>query len=333
MNFKKFLKDKMILIIGEISFNIYTVLILKMVKVEFHVIAILIGLNILIKVSILIMSFISKKIFYNDVQNKISKLDKKYLIAEVINKPKFYEGEIFYDVVKNLESSIIEEVNKYKTSSEEYKEYIEMFVHEVKTPILGAKLIIENNKSEITLKIEDELSRIETLLEQIIMYTKIGHISTDYSLKYYTLEEIVNVTLKKNALLLIENKIKVIKENLDIEVVTDRSWIQFIITQIISNSVKYMKCNGSIKFYGEEEKNNIVLSIEDNGIGISKHDIDRVFKKGFIGENGRMNGQATGMGLYICKKIATGIGLEISISSEREKGTIVKLILPKVTKL
>ncbi|MDZ5034907.1 ATP-binding protein, partial [Clostridium perfringens] len=128
---------------------------------------------------------------------------------------------------------------------------------------------------------------------------------------------------------LIERKIKIEVKDLDVIVYSDSKWIEFIINQIISNSIKYIG-NGEriIKFYTNKVGENIILYIEDTGIGMSEKDVIKVFEKGYTGENGRRFGKSTGIGLYLCKKLAIKLGLGINLTSELNVGTKVSIIFP-----
>ena len=114
------------------------------------------------------------------------------------------------------------------------------------------------------------------------------------------------------------------------EVPTDSKWLAFILNQIVGNSIKYMdKENPEIKITSFKDGEKIVLSIEDNGIGISNEELERVFDKGFTGSNGRMMGKkSTGIGLYLANKLCNKMEHNINIESEEGKGTKVSLIIP-----
>ena len=127
----------------------------------------------------------------------------------------------------------------------------------------------------------------------------------------------------------IYNDISLVLEDLDEVVYTDPKWVNFIINQIIINSLKYSKKEEArIKIYSVRAEKNVILTIEDNGVGIPTEDVRRVFDKGFTGENGRKYGKSTGMGLYICKNLADKLGFGLELSSELGVGTKVNIIFP-----
>lgn len=201
---------------------------------------------------------------------------------------------------------MLEHVNKYRYLTEDYKDYIELWIHEIKIPIAASKMVIENNRNPVTKSIDEELDKVENYIEQALFYARSNTVEKDYYIKKNNLKDIVNESIKKNKNVLIQEKIAVNIHNLDIEVSTDSKWIGFILNQIIQNSVKYKKqdSNSKIEIYGKQEKEKVILYIKDNGIGIKKGEITRVFEKGFTGTNGRLsNKKSTGIGLYLCKKV------------------------------
>ena len=244
---------------------------------------------------------------------------------------------------------MLENVNYYKNIQEDYKEYIELWIHEVKIPIAASKLIIENNKNsnenisksnieiineknEILTSISEELDKIENYTEQALYYARSNAVEKDYIISKTNLKEIVNNAILKNKTTLIKQKVSLNLDKLEqTEVYTDSKWSIFIINQIIQNAIKYSKKEArKLEIASKEKENKVILYIRDNGIGIKKGDIARVFEKGFTGENGRIIGQkSTGLGLYLCKKLCDKLGIGIELNSEKDKGTEVRIIFPK----
>lgn len=277
------------------------------------------------------IEFQKKKEFYDNLEKNISELEDKYLISEIINYPEFIEGKILKDTIQETGKSMIENVNKYKHLTEDYKEYIELWIHEIKTPIAASKMIIENNKTQFTKSIEEELDKIENYTEQALFYARSNVVEKDYIITKSNLKEIVNQSILKNKNNLLSNKVSIDLYDLDKIVYTDSKWLTFIINQIIQNSIKYSnKENKKIEIYAKSESERVNLYIKDNGIGIKKDEISKVFNKGFTGTNGRIqNEKSTGIGLYLCKKLCDRLGIDIEINSEQYKGTKVKIIFPK----
>ena len=279
----------------------------------------------------IIIEFYRKKTFYDTLKENMEQLEQKYLISEIIKEPSFSEGKILKAVIQDTGKSMLENVNKYKYIQQDYKDYIELWIHEVKLPIATSKLIIENNKNEVTKNIEEELDQIENYVEQALYYARSSTVEKDYYINKCILKDIVNTAILKNKSNLILNKINIELENLDLQVYTDSKWCIFILNQIIQNSIKYKKDGNSIlQINAKENKENVVLNIKDNGIGIKQEEVEKVFEKGFTGTNGRIDGKkSTGMGLYLCKKLCDKLGLSIEIESKKDEYTQVKITFPK----
>ena len=331
MDFKLFLREKastiLLLLFGLITIEIFLMAYNVGMFIKIYIPLIIMGLYM---ISIIIEYFKRKK-FYNNLLNMLEELDEKYLITEIIKTPNFLEGQIFKNSLEQIDKSMLENVNKYKYMTEDYKEYIELWIHEIKIPIAASKMVIENNKNTITKSIDEELDKVENYIEQALFYARSNTVEKDYYIRKVFLKEIVNESIKKNKSSLIQEKISIDIHDLDIEVNTDNKWIVFILNQIIQNSIKYRKKENSvIEIYANQGKENVILYIKDNGIGIKQGEITRVFEKGFTGTNGRLsNKKSTGIGLYLCKKLCNKLGIGIELNSVQNEGTEVKLVFPK----
>lgn len=330
MRFKEYLKDKIIYI----SLLVFAVITIEILLIPYDM---QIFIKIYVAVAIIadfligfLVEYYSKKNYYDTVKSRIRELQEEYLIMEVLPKADFTEANILEDVIRDIGKSMLENVNKYKYLQEDYKDFIELWIHEIKIPIAASKMIVENNKNEITESINEELDKIDNYTEQALFYARSNTVEKDYIVRKIQLKEIVNASILKNKAQLIQNKISIDTKNLDETVCTDSKWCIFIINQIIQNSIKYSKnADRQIEIYGERKKENIILYIKDNGIGIKESEITRVFEKGFTGENGRITGKkSTGIGLYLCKKLCDKLCIGLELNSKKDEGTEVKLIFP-----
>ena len=335
MSFLNFLKEKVSYLVSIIFLQITIAIFLMPYNVNKVIIMYIIFVPIIITMLMIFLEYNKKKNFYNSVDSKLSELNEKYLLSEVIDVPSFLEAEKLEEYVRDLGRSMIENVNKYKFSQKEYKEYIEMWIHEIKIPISVVKLIIENNRNEVTKSIEEEIDKIENFIEQALFYARSSNVEKDYSIKKATLKDIVNESIKRNKNILIQSDININVHDLDNIVYTDSKWIIFIINQIIQNCIKYSKdINRQIEIYSKEFNQRIELYIIDNGIGIDSSDLPRVFDKGFTGKNGRIiSKKSTGIGLYLCKKLCDKLGMGIEITSKINETTCAILKFPKGTHL
>lgn len=329
MKLIEYIKEKFVFMVINIVMTLSGVVILKALKVDTYTIVFISILNLIGVFSCYIYDYFNRKKYYDNLFKNLDGLDKKYFIAEILESGDFIESNIIYSVLEECTKSMKDEVADLKRNINDYKEYIETWVHEIKTPIASARLILENDEGYINKSVLEEIEKVEGFIEQVLFYARSSTVERDYIIKKIPLKNIINSVIRKNANILIEKRVKIQLEDIEKKVYCDSKWIEFILQQIISNSVKYMdKDEKYIKIRCLEKDKNIILKILDNGIGISEKSIEKVFEKGYTGENGRKYNNSTGMGLYLCKKLCLKLGLGISIKSKLGVGTEVTIVFP-----
>lgn len=229
----------------------------------------------------------------------------------------------FADVANNL----CRENNEIRLSMErrysDMTDYYTLWAHQIKTPIAAMRLNLQNEDSAFSRQLMEDLQRIEQYVEMVLCYLRLNSNSTDYVIREYDIDDIVKQGIKKFAGQFIRKKIKLDFKPSELKVVTDEKWLLFVIEQVLSNSLKYTSA-GSISVYINENKE---LCIKDTGIGIAPEDLPRIFENGYTGYNGRKDKKASGIGLYLCKRICQNLGHDISVSSVLGEGTTVKINL------
>ncbi len=331
MKYRDFIKDKVILIVTIILALISIEILLLAYPVGIVVKIYITAIIVMVVVISLLLEYKRKQHFYNQLKANMDELKEKYLISEIIKIPNFIEGKILKEVIQDTGKSMLENVNYYKNIQEEYKEYIELWIHEVKIPIAVSKMIIENHKNEITKSIDEELDKVENYTEQALYYARSNAVEKDYIITKTNLKEIINGAILKNKSTLLNERVTLELKDLEQEVYTDSKWATFIVNQIIQNAIKYSKEEDKkIEIFAKAKNDKVILYIKDNGIGIKNGEITRVFERGFTGENGRRIGQkSTGIGLYLCKKLCDKLCLGIELNSKKDEGTEVRIIFPK----
>lgn len=331
MSFLRFIKDNKVNILVSLLLFILVILLMFTFQVNSFLIIISIIFFLSSFIFLLLYNYFRKKKFYNELINNTKLLDKKYLVLETLNEPSFLEGKILYDSLYQIDKSMNERIKLYEKNLSDFKEYVEMWIHEVKIPLSSLSLMCHNHHDTIDKKYLNQINKLDNYVDQVLYYVRSNDAEKDFLIKKTNLEKVINSVMIKNKDEILLNNITVNVENLNIFVYTDTKWLIFIINQILNNSIKYKKKNGNslIKIYATEEKDLVNLFIYDNGIGINKSDITRVFDKTFTGENGRKDANSTGMGLYIVKKLIDKLGHKISISSKENEYTEVKIIFGK----
>lgn len=329
MKFRTFLKDKIFFLICQTIVIFFVGFLFNIFKIGIFAIIFFCGTMILISFIPLVTEYFKRKKFYDSMYLAFEQLDKKQYLISVLEEPDFADAEIFYDVLKQSEKAMNDEIARYRMKNNEYREYIETWIHEVKIPISCINLMCENNKNEFSREISDEALKIDRYVEQALYYARSTNFEKDYSVRRLSLDREIKNVLKKYSKELISDRFEIKRENVDYTVFSDPKWIEFILGQIISNSIKYRKDKPLLSFSAEDKSGKVILSVTDNGIGIPQKDIGRVLEKGFTGENGRKFAKSTGIGLYLCSKLCKKMNHGFEISSVEGGKTTVKIIFPK----
>lgn len=325
MTFFNHLKDKLYAFI--LFTFVYGLLLLLFFafKISYEVIIAFSIIFFIFFLSLLIIDYFRKRNFYRTLLSNIEKLDKSYLVLETINTPNFYEGELLTKALYEINKSMNENIKYFESQMIDFKEFIEMWIHEIKIPISSLILMAHNHKDNFDKTATEQIRKIENYVEQVLYYVRQEKAEKDYLINEVSLDKVITKVALKNKDDFLENKIDLLVDNINCKIYTDSKWLEFIINQIINNSIKYKRenINSYIKISLKEEFDKIILIIEDNGIGIPTSDISRVFEKSFTGINGRKTFKSTGMGLFICKNLCNKLGHKISIESKLRKYTRV----------
>ena len=296
-----------------------------------------------------ILDYLKRRTFYRELTGVMEQLGEKYLVSEMVEKPDFYEGEMLWDVLYTTNKSMFENITEREMKTREFTDYVEAWIHEVKIPLASLNLMCR----DLDRKYIRQLDRIDRQLDQILYYIRSGNAEKDYLIRRVSLAETVKNVALKNKDDLLERGIT-LEVNLESDtVMTDGKWLEFMLNQIINNSVKYMKReidgksgemleneSGKLpvepgKTPGEEPRirvtsgraeNGVFLRVWDNGIGIPAEDLPMLCRKTFTGQNGRRGAKSTGMGLYIVKSLCNKLGHRLDISSRQGEFTSVTII-------
>lgn len=265
-----------------------------------------------------------RKKYLDTLLDMTEQLEERYLIPEIMTIPDQADAQVFYQIMKMAEKSMLEKIGEIQNERKEYKEYIEQWIHEVKTPITAIKLLCENNSSSLARDILTELENINQYTEQALYYARSEHTEKDYSVREINLCDVVHSAIADNKYLLRQSNMTITMDELEYRVYTDDKWVRFILNQIIGNAVKYRTEHPALHFSMIKTDDKIVLSVSDNGIGIPQSDLPRIFEKGFTGQNGRTRKNSTGIGLYLCRRLCDKLGIGLTAHSEN-KGTTIAL--------
>lgn len=326
MNGKLYWKQKLpVMFLNFLCMTILAVF-LRVTGNSFDSILLILFAWVVILTAYLVMSYYSRKREMEKLLKLAEQLEERYLLSEVMEKPEGAKDQVYYRLLKLAGKSMLEQVNEVRREQAEYKEYVEQWVHEIKTPITAMKLLCENNQSQVAKELLAQLEKVNCYTEQALFYARSEHTEKDYSVRELRLFDVVHQSIAENKYLLLQNGVGIDLQETDDTVYSDEKWLCFILNQLIINSVKYRTEQPVLKFYTERQANQVIFCVQDNGIGIDAGDLPRIFDKGFTGQNGRKVRQnSTGIGLYLCKRLCDKLGIGICVDS-KGSGTILRLI-------
>lgn len=283
----------------------------------------------------LLVTYIQRYRYFRQIEQILGKLDQRYLLGEMLPDSYRLEDRLYRELILKSNKSVIEKIHQIEKEKDDYREYIEGWVHEIKTPITSIALMCENRKKS---KVEEfpaiwlENQKIGNYVDMALYYARSDEVYKDYLIAETNLQEVVYEVLAKNREYLIQNQVQA-EVNCPDLVYTDKKWIAFVLNQMLLNSVKYKRRNPMLKIYTRKQEQGVLLILEDNGTGIGASDLPRIFEKGFTGSNGRNHERATGMGLYLCRKLCQKLGVEVWAESVIGEGAQMMLEFPISTYL
>lgn len=311
------------------------------------------------------LDFIKRRRYFHQLFTVLDRLDKRYLIGEVMESTDRLDDQIYREIIRKSNKAVIEKINQIEDEQKNYREYIETWIHEVKAPLTAMILMCDNLTASANIltstnpdfpnhlpdthnfrdKLKRELKKLENYVDLALFYARSDHVHQDYLIKKIDLAQTITQVLQNEKYFFIEHQFSISLNITDETVYTDEKWFQFILKQILLNAIKYRKNDsGEINIYSQaislptidsnissalirnDLRNRAVrLIVEDHGIGIPEHELGRIFEKGFTGSNGRKG-----------KKESTGIGLflckklcdkmDIGITAESKEAEFTRII-------
>ena len=234
-------------------------------------------------------------------------------------EPRTLQEEDAQLLIRTLCREQRETVSRMNARYADMMDYYTVWAHQIKTPIAAMALQLNQEDSALGRGLRAELMRVEQYVEMVLAYLRLDSESTDYVIREYDLDGIVRQAVKRFAGEFIARHLTLNYQPLNARVVTDEKWLLFVVEQVISNALKYTQ-SGGVTITLEAPK---TLCIRDTGIGIAPEDLPRVFDKGYTGCNGRTDKKASGIGLYLCRRVCRKLGHGIDAQSSPGEGTVI----------
>ena len=319
MRMSEFLADHMGQLLLRAVFSGAAVLFLLATGTAPGVAVLLLIVWLLVFTSSQVVDYLRQRTRLQELEGIMDGLDKQYLFAELAPRGRTVYERRLLDFCRRAGRAMATQVSEAQAAQREYREYVESWVHEVKTPITAAGLICRNAEPEFRRRLAQELAQIEAHVESL---------EKDFILRESNLSDIVSQAVGQHRTLLIQSGVRMETEDLEQTVFTDGKWAAFILGQLLQNAARYRGNQPLVTLSGRQLGRQVQLTVSDSGIGIPAHELPRIFDRGFTGSNGRAQGGSTGMGLYLCKKLADCLDIGLRVASEVNKGTSVTLIFP-----
>lgn len=232
-----------------------------------------------------------------------------------------WESHIYREMVKRLLLEQRRRQDIMQMRHQDTVDYYTTWVHQIKTPIAAMGLMLQQQDTEDSRRLSEELQRIEQYVDMVLTYLRLGSRDTDYVFARVDLDHLLHGCIRKYAGQFIRRHLALDYRDMNCQVLTDEKWLAFVVEQVLSNALKYTR-EGSVSIFLEPP---CILCIRDTGIGIAPEDLPRIFEKGYTGYNGRGDRKATGLGLYLCRQICHRLKHTITAESMPGEGTLIRI--------
>ena len=261
--------------------------------------------------------------YSNAHRKRQEQLQQIELYYDQLENDQTLAGEDYREMIRALGKINIDNQTRSKEREKDSMDYYTTWVHQIKTPIASMRLLLEKEDSPVSRQLSEELFRVEQYVQMVMTYQRLDSDSTDYVFRQTDVDAVVRGAIRKFAPQFISKGIRLDYVPRQTLVVTDEKWLSFVIEQLLSNAIKYTPAGCiTIRFQDNND-----LTITDTGIGIAPEDLPRIFERGYTGYNGRTDKRASGLGLYLCRRICDALGHGISIRSTPGVGTTVTISL------
>ena len=231
------------------------------------------------------------------------------------------EAEDYRQIALQLRRQQREARTRAEADMSDMVAYYTLWAHQIKTPIAAMRLQLQGEDSAKARALLGDLGRIERYVEMVLTYLRLEGDGTDYVIREYDLDGILRPVFRQFAGEFIGRRLRLDYAPVNLRVLTDEKWLAFVVGQVLSNALKYTP-EGAISVYLEPPA---VLCVRDTGIGIAPEDLPRVFERSYTGLAGRADRRASGLGLYLCKRVCDNLRHGISIESAPGAGTTVRI--------
>ncbi len=336
MSFAKFFKDALLPVAVWTCGVLLSCFVLTVAGAPVSIVVVAVGVSYIFGMLGIVIEYARRRRFLRQLERAAEELESPAWVQEMVQCPTYAEGELEYEVLRRVGKAACDEVAEGRRQTDDYRDYIESWVHEAKLPLAAAHLILENlDGSEDDLsRVDDlarELARVERYIDQALYYARSEVVERDYLIRRWIFKTLVTGAIKANAREAHRGgRLAPVCENLDFEVFTRREVARVDSGPAHSEEHLNMRARMAQEFVFSGAlldeglaSERIELTVADNGCGVSAADLPRVFEKGFTGDNGRTTKRATGIGLYLVARLCSKMGIDVTAASEPGEGFVV----------
>lgn len=156
----------------------------------------------------IVTGYYRRKKYFDRAEHILENVDQRYLLGELLPASPYLEDRIYRELIRRSNKSVIERIRMLEDEQNDYRDYIESWVHEIKAPITSIQLACENHKDEVTRQIGLENQRIENDVDMVLYYARMEKVYKDYMIEETDLGKAASEILMKNKYYLISNGVR-----------------------------------------------------------------------------------------------------------------------------
>lgn len=328
MNLKRFIKENWAWLLTIGCLYLFLLLSYYLYRLPMAAIAYPVALSLVAFIIVCIVKYRREARHHQKLMELLSRLGEATSVLEELPVPANTFEEDYLEIFKALENDRQRFISNVDVRQVDLLDYYSVWAHQIKTPIASMSLHLQGEDTPLARQLKRDLFRIEQYVDMVLTYLRLDGDGSDYVFKECELDTIIKDAVRKFSGEFIGRKLALNYQPVHMTILTDEKWLGFVVEQVLSNALKYTR-EGSISIGVEEREGQNYLAVADTGIGIAPEDLPRIFDKGYTGYNGRSDKKATGIGLYLCRKICDRLGHDLKAESVVDQGTKVLIGLAR----
>ncbi|MFD1422715.1 signal transduction histidine kinase [Laceyella sediminis] len=271
----------------------------------------------------LTLFYLRRRSMYRRLSQSLASMEE----ALVDHQPSTPAAEAFAQLLHDQYRMYQDRLHAYEQRQQRHLTFINQWVHQMKTPLSVADLLLQEEETLAVDSVREELDRLRAGLQMILYTSRLEAFEQDFRIESLPLSELVQQVIKENKRLFISKRVfPRLTLAPEAQVMSDAKWLGFVLQQLLTNAVRYSSGRSEHLHVSIQRAGGVwELTIKDEGVGIPPADLPRVFEPYYTGENGRKYKESTGMGLYLVREICRKLGHAVTLQSQVGVGTKVTI--------